>query len=150
QAELYPGAPPLSGDVELMYYSTPDSLAWVAQTLLPAEKRQVIAAELSSTFEAHRDEILAALKPIAQRSVQDALSVIEADLPPALARHRKELEAIGARYHKEIVEAEIVPLVQDEVWPIVRRHGEQPATEISRELWARLSLWRFGWRYIYD
>jgi hypothetical protein len=60
------------------------------------------------------------------------------------------LQAIGARYHKDIVEAEVVPLVQQEIWPIVRKHGEPTAAEVGRELWASVSLWRFGWRYAYD
>jgi hypothetical protein len=150
QAVLYPSAPPLSERVELTYVATPDSLTWVVQTLLPPEKRTEIAGELSAAFEAHRGEILTALRPVAEQSVRDALAVIEQDLPPALARHRPKLEAIGARYHQDIVEKEVVPLVQDEIWPIVRWHGEPAATEVGQEMWARVSLWRFGWRYLYD
>ncbi len=149
-AELYPQAPPLSPDAELTYIATPDSLAWVVQKLLPDEKRAQIAAELSTVLAEHREEILAALRPLAEQSLRDSLAVIEQDLPAALARHRAELEAIGARYHTEIVEAEVVPLVQDEVWPIVRRHGEPVAAEVGSQLWERVSLWRFGWRVMYD
>ncbi len=150
EAMLYPSAPALSEHVELTYVATPDSLAWVVQSLLPPEKRTIIAGELSTALQAHRQEILNALRPVAEQSVRDALAVIEQDLPPVLARHRPELEAIAARYHKDIVEAEIVPLVQHEVWPIVRRHGEPTAAEVGREMWSSVSLWRFGWRYLYD
>lgn len=150
QAVLNPGAPALSHELELTYIATPDTLGWVVQTLLPPTRRSEIAAEMSAAFEAHRGEILAALKPVAEQTVRDSLAVIEQDLPAALARHRPELEAIGARYHKDIVEAEIVPLVQDEIWPIVRQHGEPTAAEVGRELWASVSVWRFGWRYLYD
>ena len=34
--------------------------------------------------------------------------------------------------------------------PIVRDHGEPVAEQIGRELWDRASIWRFGWRAVYD
>lgn len=150
RAELYPSAGAVSDAAEFTYIATPDSLAWIVQTLLPPEKRARIAGEMSAAYQAHHQEILAALRPVAEQSVRDSLAVIEADLPAVLARHRRELEAIAARYHRDIVETEVVPLVHDEVWPIVRQHGEPLAIEIGSELWARVSLWRIGWRYAYD
>lgn len=150
RAELYPAAGSVSEAAELTYVATPDSLAWIVQTLLPPEKRTQIAGELSATYQAHQQEILAALRPLVEQSIRDSLAVIETDLPMALARHRTELETIAARYHRDIVETEVVPLVQEEVWPIVRRNGEPVAIEIGSELWARVSLWRIGWRYAYD
>ena len=44
----------------------------------------------------------------------------------------------------------LVPLVRQEVIPIFRRHGQEPAEAIGREVWHQASLWRFGWRAIYD
>lgn len=150
RAELYPAAGSLSSSAELTYFATPDSLGWIVETLLPLHKRTQIAGEINAVYQTHQQEIVAALRPVAEQSVRDSLAVIEADLPPALARHRPELEAIAARYHQDIVEAEVIPLVQEEVWPIVRRHGEPVAVEIGSDLWARVSLWRIGWRYAYD
>ena len=34
--------------------------------------------------------------------------------------------------------------------PIVQKHGQPPAEEIGQEIWNRASLWRFGWRAVYD
>jgi hypothetical protein len=90
------------------------------------------------------------LRPVAERSLRESLAILEQDLPAAFANHRPQLQAIGARYHQDIVEDELVPLVKQEIWPIVRRHGEPTANEVGSEIWQRVSLWRFGWRYVYD
>jgi hypothetical protein len=150
EAILYPSAAHLRADLEVEYVSTPDSLAWVVETLLPPERKAQVAAEMSAALEAHRDEILAALRPIAEKSLRESLTVVEQDLPAAIARQRPELEAIGSRYHREILEKELVPLVQDEIWPIVRRRGEPTVNEVGKEIWKHVSLWRFGWRYAVD
>ena len=73
----------------------------------------------------------------------DALTVVEQDLPPAIKRHRKTLGKLGAKYQKEIVERELVPLVRKEVWPVVREHAEPLATEVGEEIWSKASL--FSW-----
>ena len=150
QAILYPTAADVPEQPRLSYVMASDSLAWVVETLLPPERKQQIAAEIGAAMEAHSEEILAALQPVAQRSLRDALSVVEEDLPKVIARHRSELEALGKRYHHELVEQELVPLVKQEIWPIIRLRSEPVVNEVGREIWQRVSLWRFGWRLAYD
>jgi hypothetical protein len=150
EALFYPDAPRLAPSAELTYYSTTDSMTWVVQTLLPRAKRQQIAHELAVAFEEHHAEILAALRPIVEDSLREALHVVEQDLPPAIARHRLELEQLGAKYQREIVQQEIVPLVREEIWPAAQARAMPVAEEVGKELWGRVSLWRFGWRYLYD
>ena len=135
---------------ELSLYRTPDSMEWVVRTMLPAEKRQQIAAAISQAFQDHHQEIIAALRPIVEDSLRESFAVVEQDLAASLARHRVELETLGSRYQRDIVEKEIVPLVRSEIWPIVRRHAQPEVENVGRELWQRVSLWRFGWRYLYD
>jgi hypothetical protein len=149
-ALLYPASPTLRSDAQLVYFSTRDSLTWVVETLLPPEKRELITREIAATYTAHRTRILAALQPVVVRGLADALRVIEQDLKTAVARHRDELEQLGNRYQEEVVEEEILPLVQREIWPIVREHAKPLASEIGAAMWQRASLWRFGWRYLYD
>lgn len=150
QVLLYPAAPEVDASMGLTYYVTPDSMEWVLKTMLPAEKREQIAAELKSAFEAHHEEIVEALRPIVIASLRDAVVVLEEDVGKAISRRRGELEALGARYQQEVVQEEIVPLVKEEVWPVVRRRAEPLADEVGREIWRRVSLWRFGWRFVYD
>lgn len=149
QVELYPGKSP-SGELQMTYYSAPDSFGWVVGTLLPPARRREIAAELQQAFSAHEDEILAALRPLVEDSLRDVVDVIGQDLPPAIARHRAEFEALGVKYQRDIIDKELVPLAREEIWPIVRRRAEPTANDVGHEIWDRVSLWRFGWRYAYD
>jgi hypothetical protein len=90
------------------------------------------------------------LRPVAEDAVRDAMPVMERQLSVAWKRHEQDIERLGAKYRREIVEKELIPLVKDEVWPIVFRNAEPTAKEIGREIWEKASIWRFGWRYAYD
>jgi hypothetical protein len=150
EALFYPHAPPLTPEARLEYYATPQSLDWMMETLLPPEKRQEIAAELSAAFAEHQEEILAALRPVIEDGFREAVAVIEQDLPQVIENHRPELEQLGQKYRGEVVEKRLVPLVKKEIWPIVQKRAEPLAEEIGEEVWQRASVWRFGWRYAYD
>jgi hypothetical protein len=150
EALFYPHAPPLMPEARLDYYATPQSLDWMMETLLPPEKRQEIAVELSAAFAEHQEEILAALRPVVEEGFREAVAVIEQDLPQVIERHRPELEQLGQKYRGEVVQKRLVPLVKKEIWPIVQKRAEPLAEEIGEEVWQRASVWRFGWRYAYD
>ena len=150
EAFFYASAPTISPRAKITYYEMPESLGWVIDTLLPPEKKKRIAREISTALETHHAEILAALKPVIEESLREGYEIVEQDLATALDRHRAELESLGEKYQREIVEREIVPLVKNEIWPSLRRHAEPAATNIGMEIWQRASLWRFGWRYAYD
>lgn len=149
EVKFYPDAPPLAGSV-IRYHRTPGDFAWALRTFLPPEKRAAIVNELTAAFEQHREQIVSALRPVVQKGLSDAVAVIEADLPDALARHREQLEAIGARYQRNLVQEQVVPLVKQEILPLIKREAEPVATQIGQELWNRVSLVGFGWAYMLD
>ncbi len=150
EALLYPQAPDVYDRSYLTYYTTPRSLAWVMETMLPHEKRVRIAEEILFAYESYHAEILDALLPVVIGGFSDAMEVLEDDLAAALQRHRGQLEALGSRYQDRVVQQEVVPLVRQEIWPIVQRHAEPLANDIGMEMFERASIWRFGWRVLYD
>ena len=147
---LYADVPPLSEESRLTLHHTPESMEWVLQTMLPPDKQERIALLISRAFEAHQEEIIASLQPIIEDGFREALLIVEQDLEVALLSRSDELERIGAKYQTELVQEEIVPLVRSEIFPIVRYYGEPLAENVGRKMWDRASLWRFGWRYMYD
>ncbi len=150
EALLYPRAPVLCDRSHLTYYATPQSLGWVLETMLPRDKQIRIAQEILSAYEEHHQEILEALKPIVVGGLLDAMEVVEEDLITALTHRREQLENLGSRYQGRVVEQDIVPLLREEIWPIVMHNAEPLANEIGQEMFQRASLWRFGWRVLYD
>lgn len=150
EALFYSQAPALSTEAKLVAYRTPESMDWIIATLLPPEKRQAVAKEMATAFESHHEEIIAELRPIVEDALAEAFVVVEQDLKKSIALHRPELRALGEKYQAEIIEKEIVPLVKTEIWPVVKQHGEPVVTQVGKEMWAKVSLWRFGWRLAYD
>jgi len=149
-AILYARAPTLSADDQLAWYSNPNSMAWVVSTLLPDEKRKRVSAEIQQAVADHHDELLETLEPLVKKSLDQSLAIVESELPAAIRAHRKEIDRIGQRYQRELIDKELLPLVRREIWPIVRRRAEPTVNDIGSDLWKRVSLWRFTWRYVYD
>src|SRR5690606_10208803 len=113
---------------------------WVINTLLTPERMQLVEAEIRQSMNENREEFTEKLRPVVQRGISELATIIETELPPILEKHREEIERLGARYQKEILQAELLPLVRDEVMPVVRKHAEPEVTAVGRELWQRLSL----------
>src|SRR5690606_18417496 len=41
-------------------------------------------------------------------------------------------------------------LFEDVVWPTLRRHFEPIVDELGREIWDRLPIWSFSWRFAWQ
>ncbi len=132
------------------YYRNRGKFDDVLETLLPPEKRRRIQDRLSQTFREHGDEVTAAFRPVIEKSLKESAPVLEDALKASIERHEDEFKQIGKRWENDILKQRIVPLLRAEVLPTIREHGEPVAQDIGRELWDRASIWRFGWRALYD
>lgn len=137
-------------DHEFILYRNSGRLEEVVATMLPPEKRLQIQQRLAATMSAHGDELSKAFVPLVQASLRQSLPVIEEEFRASIQRHRKEIDQLAGRWNDEVIEERLIPLARREILPIVREHGEPTANDIGRELWDRASIWRFGWRAIYD
>jgi hypothetical protein len=135
---------------ELQYHTTPTSLEWVVSTMVPPARQQEIARLIADDWKLHREEVMTQLQPVMEKSLVHAVSAIEADLPAIIQDHRSEFGQLADRYQSEIIRRQIVPLVRKEILPIVQEEITPMATELGQELWDRVSLWSFTWRYLYD
>lgn len=122
----------------------------VLATLLPEDRRAALQVRLAAAMEAHLAEVTDAVLPLVMQSLQASVPLIEQGIVDSVSAHREEIDGLMSKYRSEIIQDRIVPLVRQEVIPIVRRHGQEPAEAIGREIWGKASLWRFGWRAIYD
>ncbi|WP_286762605.1 MULTISPECIES: hypothetical protein [Rhodopirellula] len=122
----------------------------VIATLLPKPKREQLAQKISAAMRTHGKEISEAMLPLVFETVRQSLPVIESELTASLKRHDAEVEAIATRFREDIIQEQMVPLVRTEVLPVLQLHGREPAESIGREIWGKASLWRFGWRALYD
>lgn len=134
----------------LVQYRNSGRLEEVISTMLPPAKRRQIQNRLAATLNAHGDELSSAFVPLVEASLRRSLPVIEDEFSRAVTRHRDEIDELAERWNDEVVEERLIPLARREILPIVREHGEPTAERIGRELWDRASIWRFGWRAVYD
>jgi hypothetical protein len=135
---------------ELHYYSTPTSLDWVAATLLPESRRAEIVTILAREWEQHGPALTARLQPVLRDAMGQMARAVESQLPAVLEKHREQISRIAESYQEEVVKQKIVPLVRSQILPIIEREMRPVALDIGRELWDRVSLWSFTWRYLYD
>ena len=134
----------------LEYHTTPTALDWVVRTMVPPQRQQQIARLIADDWESHREDVLTQLQPVLEKSLAHAVTAIEAEIPAVIQDHRNEFGQLADRYQAEIIRKQIVPLVRKEILPIVEEEITPVASELGRELWDRVSLWSFTWRYLYD
>jgi hypothetical protein len=135
---------------ELIQFYNSGRLEEVIATLLPPQKQRLIQERLAEAMSQHGDELSAAFVPLVQQTIRHSMPVIEEEFKKSINAHRDAFDALAARWNEEIIDAKILPLARQEIIPILRQHGQPPAEEIGRELWDRASLFRFGWRAVYD
>ncbi|TWU39277.1 hypothetical protein [Novipirellula artificiosorum] len=139
-----------ASEFELVYYRNAGRLEDVVRIMLPAEKRLRIQQQLAAAFNAHGQEFSNAFVPLVQQSIEESLPVIEEEFRKSIARHHAEVEHLADRWNDEVVSDRLIPLARQEILPIVRQHGQPTAEAIGRDVWNRASVWRFGWRAVYD
>lgn len=139
-----------SSDYQLVAYRNRGRFNDVLETLLPPEKRERIQQRITDTLSEHGEEITAAFRPVVENSLKESAPVLEDALKASVERHEAEFKELGSRWEQEILKDRMIPLFREEILPTVREHGEPVAKQIGRELWDRASIWRFGWRALYD
>ncbi|QDV68120.1 hypothetical protein Poly24_18280 [Rosistilla carotiformis] len=135
---------------EFIYCRNRGTLAEAVEILLPSDRRTAILNRIAAAQRLHGPELTEAFKPVIEQTLRESVPVIEQALVQAVRAHQAEIDAIGKRFEAELINDRVVPLVRSELLPIVRAHGEPVATEIGQEIWDRASLFRFGWRIMYD
>ncbi len=147
---LYGSAPKIVEGDFLEYHIAPDSTAWVIKTMFPPSKQEEIGRLIIESYRSNQPAIINALRPVVEASLKDASSVIRADLKAAFEAREDEIREIGQRYQSDLIDEEIVPLIQKEIWPIIQAESRPLANQVGQEIWGEVSMFRFGWRYLYD
>tara|TARA_R110002073_G_scaffold15104_5_gene60258 strand:- start:6467 stop:7777 length:1311 start_codon:yes stop_codon:yes gene_type:complete len=137
-------------EVQFVQYHNHGRLEDVAKLMLPEQKRESIRQQLADAIRLYGDEFSQAFKPLVQQSIQQSLPVIESELQRSIKRHRGDIDALAKRWNDDVVRKRLIPLARQEIMPIVKKHGSPTAEKIGQEVWERASLWRFGWRAVYD
>ena len=148
--ELYASTPPLRDGDYLSSHHTPDSMDWVVQMMLPATIRSEIGKLILNAYREHHAKIAEVLQPIIVKSIRETADVIREEFNNSISRRDIQIQELADRYQIELVEQELIPLIQDEIWPIIQEEITPLALEIGEEIWQHASIWRFGWRAVYD
>ena len=141
---------PTADQCDLLQFHSSGRLEEVVATMLPPEKQIRIQQTIGAAMAEHGDDLSDAFVPLVERTLRLSVPVIEEELKKSIASHRSEIDGFAARWNNEIVEEKLIPLAREEIVPIVRQHGQPTAEVIGRELWDQASLFRFGWRAVYD
>jgi len=122
----------------------------VLATLVPEAKRRQLMEKIKFAMRQHGEAITDAMLPVVLDAFAKSVPAIESELKRSVQRHQPQIDSLVARYRRVIVQERLVPLAQEEVLPVLLRHGQGPAEEIGREIWDRAPLWQLGWRAAYD
>ena len=126
------------------------SISDTIATMFPTETQSRVQQLVRTWMDEQSGRVGAAMLPVVTRAIRDAVPTVQSELRKSIRRHGDEVDQMGVRLQRDVIDARLIPLAKTEVLPIVRRHATPPASSIGRELWDRVSVWRFGWRAAYD
>lgn len=151
RVEFYPSSPSVSSEqYELVFHHAEPSLSWLLQTVLPPQKQQAVLAEIRKLLDTRGQALLQTLRPVLAEWSETLLPELERDLGLAIGDHWPAIDQLARRWAGEIPRRDLDRLMREVCWPIVQKNVVPLADEVGAELWARVSFWRFGWRYLYD
>jgi hypothetical protein len=126
------------------------NLARVAEIMMTEERLARLNIIFDTVRQQHQQELTAELGPIIREAFTELRPIIEDELRVALADHRPQFNELSDKYHAKIVNQRLVPLVKSDILPVVQKHATPVLERIGSEMWQKVSLWRFAWRYVYD
>jgi hypothetical protein len=147
---MFGNCPPITDQDHFDCHYAPDSFDWMLRTMFSESKKKELKTLIQAALQENQVEIAAAFKPVIVDSLQKAGGLIQEDLKAALAKRQPQLKKLADRYQKDLLKEKLVPVFQEEVWPIIQTESEPLVSEISREIWAEVSVFGFGWRFLYD
>ncbi len=149
-AEIYSSAKPIQSTDYLTYIPASESMSWVIASMLTSDRRAKINQLLQDAYFDHHREIADHFRPIIEESLQEASIVIWEDLQSVAGEYDERWRQVGDRYRADLVDGRLVPLLRNEIWPIVVHESQPLMNQIGEQIWSRASIWRFGWRAMYD
>lgn len=144
------GLPPLSQQDHVEYHATSESLGWIGKTMLSPAKRKELTELIVGAYSNHQDELLQTFQPLIEQTIADSAKIIRDEVAIEIANHQEQIQAIGRRYQSEVLEKDILPMLKEEIWPIIHEESQPLVQLVGMEIWREVSVWRFGWRYLYD
>ena len=144
------GLPPLDQEAHVEYHTTSASLGWIGKTMLSPSKRQELTDLIVSAYADHQDELLQTFQPLIKQTIADSAKIIRDEVALEIANHQEQIQSISRRYQSEVLEKDILPILEEEIWPIIQEESQPLVQMIGMEIWREVSVWRFGWRYLYD
>ena len=147
---MYANCPTLSNEDYFEYREATDSVDWMLRTMFHDEKKAELKELIQDAIKTNQTELVEAFKPVIVNSLKEANTLVRDDLLKAFETRKPQLSKLSERYQTEVLEKKLLPVFESEVWPIIQTESEPLVSEISREIWSEVSVFGFGWRYIYD
>ena len=147
---FFSGSPPLGDGASVELNATDQSPAWIVKTMLSPSMREEVSQLILTAYNDHQEDLIQQFRPVIKKTIVDSAQLVRDRVIDELERRQEEVAAIGQRYQNDVIQKELLPVIQAEVWPIVEEEASPLVEEIGQEVWQEVSVWRFGWRFLYD
>ncbi len=147
---MYANCPVITSEDFFLYREADDSVDWMLRTMFHDKKKEELKGLIQNAVNNNQAELVDAFKPLVVKSLKEAGTLLREDISKAFEKRQPQLAELGQRYQTEVLKKKLLPVFQTEVLPIIQSESEPLVGEISREIWEEVSVFGFGWRYLYD
>lgn len=116
------------------------NLGWALATLTPSDLRDRVMRDLGAAWDREGEAALSEAVPALREGLTRLLDAALLALPAAVERERPQWEPVAARLRAEIVDGELAPALDAELWPRVRQECGAVAGPLADELVKELGV----------
>ena len=140
----------LGRDSRVVQRTQRETFDYCMRVLVTEPHQQEIQALSREFLERHRAQLQDHVQRLLPGLLAASRDFLVDEVDHVLGRHGPELEQLMEDYRKALGEEHALPLMVDEVWPIVQDEIGEPAQILGRALWDRAPLFDFAWRAAWD
>lgn len=123
---------------------------WIITTLLPADRRAQMQKDLAEYLQEHMQELRSLILPFLREMLQDSYQILHKNFPIFMETHRQEIEQQLQQLKKKYLEQELIPLLQETMWPIVAAEAKKELEPVVNEMWKKLPKGELVWLWVYQ
>ncbi len=149
QIAIFPEYTPLMGaGTKLVAARTSGDVGWVVRTLLPKKTQGELRKIIEERWGREKDKLFRDLSPGIVRLMEDALALVQEELPDVTHTNKHDFDVIGVVLKEKGWENHIEDIFSAVLWPLIQERSEPMLNDMGDEIVDAFPVWSMSWAYL--
>lgn len=149
QIAIFPEYTPLMGaGTKLVAARTAGDVGWVVRTLLPKKTQEELRKIVEERWAREKDNLIRNLSPGVVRLMEDALALVQEELPDVTRTNKHDFDVIGVVLKEKGWENHVEDVFSAVLWPMIQERSEPMLNSLGDEIVDAFPVWSMSWAYL--